>query len=278
MRFMTPCLILLSALAFTQTPPPAKPQQPEGLRQAQRLDLDGKYEEARKSIQQEIDAATTPRAKANAQRFMALSFAFERNCKKAVEFEEMVIGYWVTREKEEPQNAFYQQGEMANEAARICIDSGDLNTALRWYRKGSELGLKEPNITADRKALWAFRLAHAEARVAARKKRRADAVKHIASAEAALNQMTELKAQQQPYLSYLKGYAALYLGDYDQALAELSKANQSDVFIQCLLGDTYEKLNQPDQARAAYQKAFATQGHNPPAAYAKPYARKKLGL
>ena len=33
------------------------------------------------------------------------------------------------RETAEPQNAFYQQGEMANEAARVCIDAGDLAAA-----------------------------------------------------------------------------------------------------------------------------------------------------
>ncbi len=52
----------------------------------------------------------------------------------------MVIDYWKTREQAEPQNAFYQQGEMANEAARVCIDVGKLDEAERWYKAGRELG------------------------------------------------------------------------------------------------------------------------------------------
>ena len=40
------------------------------------------------------------------------------------ELEEQVIAYWATRREAEPQNAFYQQGEMANEAGRVCIDNG----------------------------------------------------------------------------------------------------------------------------------------------------------
>ena len=35
---------------------------------------------------------------------------------------------------------------------------------------------------------------------------------------------------------YLKGYVAFYAGDYKTALAELSKANPNDPFIQCMIG------------------------------------------
>src|SRR5437763_13248783 len=109
------------------------------LRQGTELDNNGKYEEARKVFQQAIDAASIPAAKAAAQRAMAMSWAFAGNCQKAAEYEQMVIDYWKTREMDDPSNAFYQEGEMANEAARVCIDAGDLNTAERWYKKGTEL-------------------------------------------------------------------------------------------------------------------------------------------
>jgi predicted Zn-dependent protease len=54
------------------------------------------------------------------------------------------------------------------------------------------------------------------------------------------------------------------------------KANQNDPFMQCLLGQTYEKLGQKDKATEFYHKAAAAIGHNPPAAYAVPFAKKKL--
>ncbi len=248
----------------------------EGMRQAIQFDLDGKTAEARVLLQKEIDTAPTPAAKANAQRTMAMSWAFDSNCAKAVEYEQLVMAYWVTREKEEPANAFYQQGEMANEAARVCIDSGDLDTAQKWYRKGTELGLKEPGISADRKALWAFRLANAEGRLAARRGNRAEAEKQIAAAKAALEAMTDLRKQQAPFLPYLTGYVALYLGDTRTAIADLEKANQNDAFIQCLLGMAWEKQGDPAKAKDFYRKASQVNGHNPPAAFAKPFTRRKL--
>jgi tetratricopeptide (TPR) repeat protein len=240
------------------------------------LDREGKGIEARKLFQKAIDDTSSSAAKANAQRAMAMSWAFEGNCKKTVEYEQMVIDYWVTREKDQPQFAFYQQGEMADEAARVCIDSGDLEAAAEWYRNGHEFGINEPGVSADRRALWDFRWEHAQARIAARRANRAEAEKHIAAARAALDKMTDSRSEQESFFPYLTGYVAFYLGDYKAALADLEKAPQ-DPFITCLIGQTYEKLGDRAKAMEYYRKAAESRGHNPPAAYAVPFARKKLG-
>jgi tetratricopeptide (TPR) repeat protein len=239
------------------------------------LDVQGKGVEARAFFQKAIDSATSSAAKAQAERAMAMSWAFESNCAKTVEYEQKVIDYWAAQEASQPGNAFYQQGEMANEAARVCIDSGDLDAAAKWYEKGHDLGLREPGISEDRRALWEYRLEHANARIAARRGNRADAEKHVAAAKAALEKMTTSRDQQQGFLPYLTGYVALYLGDHNAALMDLLKA-QKDPFTQCLLGETYEKLGQHDKAMEQFRLAAAASGHNPPAAYGIPFAKKKL--
>src|SRR4051812_12063027 len=212
--------VLMPAALWSQAPGPNQ------------LDLEGKGAEARRLFQKDIDQAGTPLAKAYAQRAMAMSWGFEGNCTKTIEYEQQVIAYWVTREKEEPGDAFYQQGEMANEAARICIDAGDLDAAATWYRKGRELGLKEPGISPDRKALWEFRTEHAEARIAARRGNRAEAERHVALARKALDSMTASRSQQETFFPYLTGYVAFYAGDYTRALADFDRASQGDPFIQ----------------------------------------------
>ena len=138
---------------------------PTSNRAATMLDTLGATVEARVVFQRIIDAAADPAAKAAAQRAMAMSFAFDGDCASTVKYEQMVIAYWVTREQAEPQNAFYQQGEMANEAARVCLDAGDVAAAEQWYRTGTESGLKEPGPQTHPKSLWQFRLAHALGRV-----------------------------------------------------------------------------------------------------------------
>ena len=277
MSFSIPC-----ALGAQAQPDSARPSP---LRLASRLDTQGRTAEARVAFQRLIDSAATPAARAAAQRAMAMSYAFDGDCANTVKYEEMVIAYWKTREREEPQNAFYQQGEMANEAARVCIDVGDLNTAEKYYRMGSELGLKEPEPKTHSKNLWDFRLHHALARLAARRGNAGEARQQVEAARRALDGAdSATKAQQERFFPYLVGYVALYTNDLKTAEAELTKAvamrgNDRDPFMHVLLASTYEKLGQQDKAKALYQKAYdLATSHNPPAAFARPFARKKLGL
>ena len=234
------------------------------------LDLLGRGTEARRYFAKAIDSAVTPQAKAMAQRGMAMSYAFESDCANTVKYEQQVFDYYVSTKD------FYQQGEIADEAARVCIDAGDLKTAEQWYRTGYDAGLKQPDIPPDRVSLWNFRWEHAQARLAARRGNKAEAEKHVAAAKALLEKDAKVAQAQAVFLPYLTGYVAFYFGDYKTALDDLQKANQNDPFIQCLMGQTYEKLGEKDKALDCYRKAAATAAHNPPAAFARPFAMKKL--
>jgi tetratricopeptide (TPR) repeat protein len=285
---------------FAQTP--AQQQQPEFVKQAQQLLRDGKPEaalavyrqtlqtspnsvpanigagsvldlmgrgnEARKYFVKAIEAADTPEGKATAKRAMAISYAFEGNCSKTIEYEQQVFDFYASKKN------FFQQGEIADEAARVCLDSGDLDAAYKWYKTGHDTGLEEPDIKPARRDLWEFRWEHAQARIAARRGEQAEAQKHVAAAKAVLDKGTI--PEQAQFFPYLKGYVAFYAGDYRAALEELKQANQNDPFIQCLIGQTYEKLGDKDKAAEYYCKALVATFHNSPAAYAVPFARKKL--
>jgi len=232
------------------------------------LDLKGQGEEARKYFAKAMEIADSPEHRAMAQRGTAISYAFEGDCKKTIEYEQQVFDFYGS-----VQN-FFQQGEIADEAARVCIDLGNLDTAYHWYQVGHETGLKEPDIKAARVDLWEFRWEHALARLAARRGNQAEAQKHVAAAKAILDKRTN--PEQALFLPYLQGYVAFYASDYKTALEELLKANQNDPFIQCMIGQTYEKLRDKDKALEYYRKASAAFSHNPTAAYAVPFAKKKL--
>lgn len=283
----TPAMLLVLALAAPVAQANAQggtPPSPRTLaqREASRLDSEGQHAEARIIWQRLIDEAPDPAARAASQRRMAMSHAFEGHCAVTVRYHQMVIDYWKTREAEEPQNAFYQQGEMANEGARVCIDAGDLDTAERMYRLGFELGNKEPEPRTHPRSLWDFRMAHALARLAARRGDKAEAERQVAAARRALDSDPAMAEAQERFYPYLVGYVALYTGDLARAQVILTEAlatrgNENDPFLHCLLAMAYEQQGQAIRARELYQKAYdLATGNNPPAAFARPFARGKL--
>lgn len=261
---------------------PAAPLSP--MRQAAQLDREGHTAQARLIFQAMIDSSSDPAVTAQAQRAMAMSYAFDRDCANTVKYETMVIAYWATREQADPQNAFYQQGEMADEAARVCLDAGDLDAAEHWYRRGYELGTKEPAPPTHPRSLWEYRLAHALGRIAARRGDTTQARRQVTAARRALDSDTAMAAQQERYFPYLVGYVALYTNDLAAAEAQLAQAvatrgNERDPFMHCLLAMTLERRGRPDEAKVVYRKAYdLATGHNPPAAFVRPFAREKLGL
>lgn len=241
------------------------------------LDLIGRGVDARNFFQKAIHFAATPEIQARAQRAMSISYAFEADCAKTIEYEQKVFDYYASIKN------FYQQGEIADEAARVCLDSvdfdhesaaGDLERAIYWYQLGHDTGLKEPDIKPARVDLWNFRWAHAQARIAARKGNQAAARKHVNDAKLILDKGAI--PEQVPFFPYLEGYVAFFGKDYKVALEQLLKANQNDPFVQCLLGRTFEALDESDKAAEHYSKAAAATAHNPPAAYAVPWAKKRL--
>ena len=234
------------------------------------LDLMGRYEEARTHIAKGIDQAKTPEDKARAQRAMAMSYAFERNCAGASKYEAPLYESYLAEKN------YFQAGEIANELARVCLESGNLDEAATWYRRGRDAGLQEANITPARKDLWEFRWEHAQARLAARRGQAAEAQKHVAAAKAAFDRGTN--PEQAPFVPYLVGYVAFYSGDYKTALSELQKGNQNDPFILSLIAQAHEKLGDKAQATEYYRKVLASNAHNPTGAFARPLAKEKLGV
>ena len=271
----------LSGRAAAAQGGPAAPA--PAMRRAYQLDLADSTAQARAIFQGVIDTATDPAAKAAAQRAMAMSYAFGGDCANTVRYESMVIAYWATREQAEPQTAFYQEGEVANEAARVCLDAGDTQAAEQWYRRGGELGLREPEPRTHPRSLWEYRLAHALGRIAARRGDTAQARRQVAAARRILDGDSAMAAQQERFFPYLAGYVALYGGDFATAEAQLARAaamrgNERDPYLLCLLAMVYEREGKPAEARATYRRAWdLATAHNPPSAFVRRWAKDRIG-
>jgi tetratricopeptide (TPR) repeat protein len=104
------------------------------------LDLMGKYADARSQFGKAIEGAAALEDKARALRAMAMSYAFERDCDGATRYESQAY------EGDLAAGDFFNAGEVANELARVCLESGSLNPAATWYQRGRDAGLKETGI------------------------------------------------------------------------------------------------------------------------------------
>jgi predicted Zn-dependent protease len=124
--------------------------------------------------------------------------------------------------------------------------------------------------------LWSFRLQNARARIAARSGNAKEADADVAAAKAILDKGKI--PDQQRFYPYLTGYVAFYGGDYKGAIAQLQAADQKDPFVLALIAQAYEKLGSQPEAKKYYQQVLTFNGHNPTNAYARPLAKKKLGM
>ncbi len=234
------------------------------------LDLAGMYEEARDAFEKSGQVATDPDDKARAQRAIAVSYGFERDCTNAAKHAEPVYREYVDTKD------FNAAGGVANELARLCLDAGNIEFAERWYKMGAETGLRQPDLNAETQDLWRFRLEHALGRIAARRGQKVEAAKHVAAAKEILER-GNLPAQQKEFFPYLAGYVALHTGDYQAALTELQRGNQEDAYVLGLIAQAYEKLGQTSKAKEYYGKVLASTAHNAATAASRPLAREKLG-
>jgi tetratricopeptide (TPR) repeat protein len=231
------------------------------------LDLKGDYAAAREHLKEAIDVAT-PDQKNRALRVMAFSYAFESNAAEVEKYEKQAFDALLVKPD------FAGAAGVANELARIKLESGDIDGAAKWYKTGYDTAMRKTDLKETDKYLWAFRWAHAQARIAARRGQRNEAQKQVAAAKAALDKSNN--PDQAQFLPYLTGYVAFYGGDYKTAIADLGKASQEDPFILVLLAESYEKSGDAVRAKEYYAKVIANNGHGPTNAIARPIARKKL--
>jgi tetratricopeptide (TPR) repeat protein len=231
------------------------------------LDLKGEYSSAREQLKKAIEVAPADQ-KNRAMRTMAISYAFESNSAESEKFEKPVFDSLVAK------SDFEAAAGVANELARIKLESGDIDGAAQWYKTGYDTAMRKTDMKDADKNLWAFRWANAQARIAARRGQKDEATKQVAIANAALAKANN--PDQALFLPYLVGYVAFYGGDYPSAITELQKASQDDPFILLLLAESYEKSGDATRARDYYGKVMAINSHGPTNAFARPVARKNL--
>jgi tetratricopeptide (TPR) repeat protein len=305
--FIAFVLLLFTCCLVAQTPPAPQPAQPPvnpEIKQAQQLNSDGKqdealailtkllagdpknydanltagmvldlkgdYDKARKYLMQAIEVAP-PDRRLQALRTMAVSYAFTCSLPQVRDYETQVVESQLAAAKNLDAAATY------NELARIDLECGNTDSAAEWYQAGYTTAHRVPGLPEADLDLWEFRYQSAKARIAARKGKKVEADADLGFAKVTLDK-GKLPPDQQRFYPYLAGYVALYTGDYKTAIAQLQKADQKDPFVLALLAQAYEKSGNNADAMKLYRQILTINSHNPTNAFARPLARRKLGM
>lgn len=232
------------------------------------LDNEGKYADARQHIQKAIELA--PESGQNAAlSTMGVAYAFEGNAAESAKYLQKVF------DRQVQAGAPGAAAGTANALGRVYLEAGDADNAGKWYRTGYETAQKIEERSPEDVDLWEMRWLHAQARIAARRKQFDLARKHADAVRVIVEKGTLDEGQRINY-PYLTGYVAFYEGRYDQAIAELAKADQEDPFILSLLAQAYEQ--QKDQAKAVelYKRILELPGHSLQVAFSRPLAQRRV--
>jgi tetratricopeptide (TPR) repeat protein len=162
-----------------------------------------------------------------------------------------------------------------NAMARINLESGRLEEALKDYEKGYQ-SVPGSSIPEDQKQTWLGRLHHGKARTLARMGKHEEAWAEVETVRTMIVQGGEAGRQYWPAYHYVAGYAKLEAGDYPAALEHLLQADPKNPFDVLLLARAYEKVGRKDEAKKAYQKVLDSQWAGIERPLAFPEAKKKV--
>jgi tetratricopeptide (TPR) repeat protein len=162
-----------------------------------------------------------------------------------------------------------------NSMARINLENGRLEDAMKAYEKGYE-SVPGSGMEEDDKKIWLGRLHHGKGRTLARMGRTEEAWKQAEILRRMIDEGGEKGKAFEPAYHYLAGYIKLEAGDAQAAVAHLEKADATDPFQKLLLARAYEKAGDRKKARKAYEEVVASTAPGLERALAYPEARKRL--
>jgi tetratricopeptide (TPR) repeat protein len=165
-----------------------------------------------------------------------------------------------------------------NSIARINLENGRLDAAMKAYEKGFE-SVPGSGLDEEQKKIWTGRLHHGRGRTLARMGRHAEAWKEAETIQRMIAEGGERGKQFEPAYHYLAGYLKLEAGETAAAIEHLQKSDvEDDPFHKLLLARAYEKAGKKDEAKKLYTEIVNFPQSNMERALAYPEAKKRLAV
>jgi tetratricopeptide (TPR) repeat protein len=233
--------------------------------------LKGNYEKARAtflSVEKGLPRGSAPFA---VRYGLAFSYLYEGKPDAALQALETYLAEY----KDSGATQGFPEVFIWNSMARINLENGRLEDAMKAYEKGYE-SVPGSSLPEDQKQVWLGRLLHGRCRTLAKMGKHEEAWTEALKIKKMIDDGGEAAKQYVPAWHYLAGYLKLEAGDYKTAVEELKQVATPDPFQTLLLARAYEKLGDKDNAKKTYEAVTASQQNGIERALAYPEAKRKL--
>jgi tetratricopeptide (TPR) repeat protein len=235
--------------------------------------VQGDYEKARR-VFQDVEKSLPKGSAPFAIRYgLAFSYLYEGQVDRAID----ALQTYLAEYKASGAAQGFPEVFIWNSIARINLENGRLDAAMKAYEKGFE-SVPGSSLPEDQKKVWEGRLLHGRCRVLAKMGRHEEAWAEAQKVKKMIDEGGDAAKQYVPAWHYLAAYLKLEAGDAAAAIGELTQIEQRDAFQDLLLARAYEKSGKGDEARKAYRAVVDSKQNNIERALAYPEAKKKATI
>ncbi len=233
--------------------------------------LKGDYGKARELFKTSLAKKAPNTAPFGPNYGMAYLYVYEGNFKEAVKTLEAYGNEYIKTGQEKVFPSVF----IWNSIARLHLEYGDANEALKYYEKGYAT-VPGSSIDDLQKKIWLGRLHHGKGRALAKLGHADEAWKEAELIKQMIEQGGEDGKQFWPSYHYIAGYLKLEAGKTDEALEHLKQQDMTDPFHKLLLARAYEKAGNTAEAQKLYKEITEFSQVTLERALAYPEAKKKL--
>lgn len=231
----------------------------------------GDYDKARRTFL-EVEKSLPKGSAPFAVRYgLAFSYLYQEQVDPALE----ALQTYLTEYKDSGAAQGFPEVFIWNSIARINLENGRLDVAMKAYEKGYE-SVPGSSLPEDQKQVWMGRQQHGRCRVLAKMGKHEEAWVEALEVKKMIDDGGEAGKQYLPAWHYLAGYLKLEAGAFDAAIEELKQANAQDPFHQLLLARAYEKKGARAEAQKAWRAVVESRQNSIERALAYPEAKRKL--
>jgi tetratricopeptide (TPR) repeat protein len=201
----------------------------------------------------------------------AYLYVYEGNIKEAIKTLEAYADEYVKTGQEKVFPSVF----IWNSIARLHLEYGDANQAIKYYEKGYAT---VPNSTIDdlQKKIWLGRLHHGKGRALAKLGKTDAAWQEAELIKKMIEEGGEDGKQFWPSYHYIAGYLKLEAGQTDEAIEHLKQQDLTDPFHKLLLARAYDKAGNTAEAQKLYKEITEYSQVTIERAIAYPEAKKRL--